>query len=99
MRWDTIQLQRGDMLLTVAINGHHGIPALRGDRDGLQGALVNLWILMPAMRPSTATTNPTPPTWTPLPPLRPRPLLGNCPPKAALACTRCCGWGRGLLRG
>ena len=42
-RWDTIQVQRGDMLLMVATSRHHGLPALPDSKDGLQGALFNLW--------------------------------------------------------
>ena len=40
---DTVELQRGDMLLMVATSRHHGMPALPGARDGLQVALLNLW--------------------------------------------------------
>ena len=40
MRWDTIQVQRGGMLLRVATSRHHGMPALK---DGLQGALFYFW--------------------------------------------------------
>ena len=43
VRWDTIHLQRGDMLLMVASSHHHGMPALPASKDGLQGALFNLW--------------------------------------------------------
>ena len=39
VRRDTIQLQRGHMLLMVATSRHHGMPALPGARDGLHGAL------------------------------------------------------------
>ena len=35
LRWDTIQLQRGDMLLMVATSRHHGMPALPDSKDGL----------------------------------------------------------------
>ena len=41
-RWDTIQLQRGDMLLMVATSRHHGLPAHSGAKDGPQGAFFNL---------------------------------------------------------
>ena len=34
-RWDTIELQRGDMLLMVATSRHHGLPALPDSKDGL----------------------------------------------------------------
>ena len=34
-RWDTIQLQRGDMLLMVATSRHHGLPAPPDAKDGL----------------------------------------------------------------
>ena len=37
MRGDTIQLQRGDMLLMVATSRHHGMAALPGTKDGLVG--------------------------------------------------------------
>ena len=43
VRWDTIELHRGGMLLMVATSRHHGKPALPGVRDGLQGTLFNLW--------------------------------------------------------
>ena len=43
VRWDTIQIHRGDMLLMVATSCHHGMLALPGARDGPQGALVHLW--------------------------------------------------------
>ena len=37
-RWDTIQLQRGDMLLLMVASGrHHGLPAPPDAKDGLQG--------------------------------------------------------------
>ena len=42
-RWDTVQLHRGDMLLTVGTSRHHGLPALSDSKDGLQGDLFNLW--------------------------------------------------------
>ena len=43
-RWDTVALQRGDMLLMVATSRHHGLRALPDSKDGLQGALFHLWI-------------------------------------------------------
>ena len=43
VRWDTIQLQRGDMLLMAATSRHHGMHALPDSKDGLHGALFNLW--------------------------------------------------------
>ena len=49
--------------------------------------------------PDTNTTRPTPHTWTPSPPRRPWTLLGICPAGTSPAWTRCCGWGRGRLRG
>ena len=61
-RWNTIQLQRGDMLLMVATSCHHGMPTLPDSKDGLQGVRFNL-----------ATTSPTPRTWTP-----PSRGLGGC---------------------
>ena len=42
MRWDTIEVHRGDMLLIVATSRHHGLLTPKGMRDGLQGALFNL---------------------------------------------------------
>ena len=42
VRWDTMQLQREDMLLMVANNRLHGMPALPDTMDGLRGALFNL---------------------------------------------------------
>ena len=42
-RWDTVELHRGDMLLMAATSRHHGLPALPDSKDGLQGALFNLW--------------------------------------------------------
>ena len=63
-RWDTIQLQRGDMLLMVATSRHHGLPALPDSKDGLQGTLFNLWTPNRAHRhhqPNTRHLDPTPP--------------------------------------
>ena len=34
-RWDTIQVQRGDMLLMVATRRDHGLRALPDSKDGL----------------------------------------------------------------
>ena len=42
-RWDTSQLHRGDMLLMVATSRHHGLPTPPDSKDGLHGALFNLW--------------------------------------------------------
>ena len=42
VRWDTIELHRGGMLLRVATSRHHGMPALPGARDGLQGAMFHM---------------------------------------------------------
>ena len=95
-RWDTIQLQRGDMLLMAATSRHHGLPALPDSKDGLQGAFFNLWTPNPRHRhyqPNTAHMDPTPP------PKRSWPLLGICPAGTSLAWTTCCGWGRGWLGG
>ena len=95
VRWDTIELQRGDMLLMVATSRHHGMLALPGARDGLQGAFLTCG----SPTPSTATTNPTPPTSIPLPPLKPWPLLVTYPAGTAPTWTRCRGWGKGPLGG
>ena len=95
VRWDTIQLQRGDMLLMVATGRHHGMPALPDSKDGLQGALFNLWTPDAKHRhhqPNTTHLDPPPPP-------RPWPLLGICPAGNAPTWTRCCGWGRGWLGG
>ena len=62
-RSDTIQLQRGDMLLMVATSRHHGLPALPDAKDGLQGAFFNLWTPDPRHRhhqPNTTHLDPTP---------------------------------------
>ena len=94
-RWDTIQLQRGGMLLMVATSRHHGLPALPDSKDGLQGAFFNLWTPDPRHRhhqPNTTHLDPPPPK-------RPWPLLGICPAGTSPAWTRCCGWGRGWLGG
>ena len=90
-RWDTTQLQRGDMLLMVATSRHHGLPALFDSQDGLQGALFNLWTPDHAHKhhqPNTTHLDSTPPRtpWT---------LLGICPAGTSPAWTRCCGWGEG----
>ena len=64
VRWDTIQLQRGDMLLMEATNRHHGMPALLDAKDGLQGALFNLWTPTAKYRhhqPNTTHLDPPPP--------------------------------------
>ena len=90
-QWDTIQLQRGDMLLMVATSRHHGMPALPDSKDGPQG----LFLTCGPPTPGTATTNPTPHTWTPAPPVRPWSLLGICPARTCPAWTRCCWWGTG----
>ena len=42
-RWDTVQLQRGGMLMMVATSRHHGMTVLPDSKDRLQGALFNLW--------------------------------------------------------
>ena len=63
-RWDTVELQRGDMLLMVATSRHHGLPALPNSKDGLQGALLNLWTPDRAHKhhqPNTTHLDPTPP--------------------------------------
>ena len=55
-RWDTIELHRGDMLLMVATSCHHGLPALPDSKDGLQGALFNLWTPDPRHKHHQANT-------------------------------------------
>ena len=64
-RLGTIQLQRGDMLLMVATSPHHGLSALPDAKDGLQGALFNLWTPDPRHRHHEPNTthldNPPPP--------------------------------------
>ena len=63
-RWNTIQLQRGDMLLMVATSRHHGLPALPDSKDGLQGELFNLWTPDRAHKhhqPNTTHLDPSPP--------------------------------------
>ena len=55
-RWDTIQLHRGDMLLMVATSRHHGLPAHPDSKDGLQGALFNLWTPDPRHKHHQANT-------------------------------------------
>ena len=42
-RWDMVELHRGQMLLMVATSRHHGLSAPPDSKDGLQGALFNLW--------------------------------------------------------
>ena len=63
-RWDTVELHRGDMLLMVATSRHHGLPALPDSKDGLQGALFNLWTPDPRHKhhqPDTTHLDTTPP--------------------------------------
>ena len=55
-RWDTVELHRGDMLLMVATSHHHGLPALPDSKDGLQGALFNLWTPDPRHKHHQANT-------------------------------------------
>ena len=62
VRWDTIELQRRDMLVMVATGRHHGMPALPDSKDGLQGALFNLWTPNAKHRHNA---RPIPRTWTP----------------------------------
>ena len=62
-RWDTIQLQRGDMLLMVATSCVHGLAAILNTKDGLQGALLNWWTPDPGQRhhqPNTTHLDPPP---------------------------------------
>ena len=63
-RWDTIQLQRGGMLLMVATSRHHGLPAPPYAKDALQGAFFTLWTPDRGHRhhqPNTTHLDPTPP--------------------------------------
>ena len=55
-RWDTVELHQGDMLLMVATRRHHGLPALPDSKDGLQGALFNLWTSDPRHKNHQANT-------------------------------------------
>ena len=67
-RWDTVELHRGDMLLMVATSRHHGLPALPDAKDGLQGALFNLWTPDPRHKhhqPNTTHLDATPPKEAP----------------------------------
>ena len=64
LQWDTIQLQRVDMLLMVATSRHHGMPTLPNSKDVLQGALFNLWTPDAKHRhhqPNTTHLDPLPP--------------------------------------
>ena len=64
VRWETIQPQRGNMLMMVATSRHHGMPALPDSKDGLQGALLNLWTPDPWHRhyqPNNTHLDPTTP--------------------------------------
>ena len=63
-RLDTVELQRGDMLLMVATSRHHGLPALPDSKDGLQGAVFHLWTPDPRHKhhqPNTTHPDLTPP--------------------------------------
>ena len=63
-RLDTIQLQRGDMLLMAATSRHHGLPAPPPTpRMGCRGPFLTCG----PPTAGTATTSPTPRTWTPTP--------------------------------
>ena len=55
-RWDTVELHRGDMLLMGATSRHHGLPALPDSKDGLRGALFNLWTPDPRHKHHQANT-------------------------------------------
>ena len=64
VRWDTIQLQRGNMLQMAATSRHHGMAALSDSKDGLQGAHLNLWTSDAKHRhhqPNTTHLDPPPP--------------------------------------
>ena len=96
MQWDTIQMQRGDMLLMVATSCHLGMPALPDAKDGLHGdsfQLVDPDAKHRHHRPNTTHLDPGPPP--PRGPGRYRRFLAG----TALAWTTCCGWGRGRLGG
>ena len=56
VRWDTAELHRGDMLLMEATSRHHGLPALPDSKDGLRGALFNLWTPDPRHKHHQANT-------------------------------------------
>ena len=95
VRWDTIPLYRGDMLLMVATSRYHGMPFLPFSKDGLHGALFNLWT--PDAKDGHHQPNSThldPPS-----PSRPWPLLGICRARTALAWTGGSGWEQGHLGG
>ena len=47
VRWDTIELHRGDILLMVATSRHCGMPALPGSRLKIKSALVSAWRGLP----------------------------------------------------
>ena len=95
VRWGTIRLQRGGMLLMVSTSRHHGMLALLDSKDGLHGALFNLW------NPDARNRHHQPEAThlDPPPPARPWPLLRICRPGAAPPWTTCCGRGRGWLGG
>ena len=62
--YDTIHLQRRDLLLIVATSRHHWMHALPGSKDGLHGALFNLWTPDAKHRhhqPNTSHLHPPPP--------------------------------------
>ena len=64
MRWDTIQVQRGGIVLMVATSRHHGMLALPNSKDGLHGAVFNLWTPDAKHRhhqPNTLHLDPPPP--------------------------------------
>ena len=64
VRLDTIRLQRGDMLLMLATSRHHEMLVLLDSKDGLQGALFNLWTPNAKYRHHQRTTthlDPSPP--------------------------------------
>ena len=54
-RWDTVELHRGEMLLMVAVR-HHGLTAVPDSKDGLQGALFDLWTPDPRHKHHEANT-------------------------------------------
>ena len=61
--WDTIELQRGDMLLMVATIATMGCPPSPTPRMGYRG----LFFTCGPPTANTNTTSPTPHTWTPHP--------------------------------
>ena len=70
-RWDTIQLQREDMLLMVATSRHHGLHAPPNSKDGLQ-AVFFYFVDPPSPAPPPPAQHHTPGPHPPPPPPPPR---------------------------